>query len=292
MKNSIIALMALPLIVASCSNQEFEPASTGDNIMTVDVQVKKTSSRAGYSTDNLTEFALMVDNQAAPSFNINTKIVKGAEGWAAYDGTPLLWDNGLNAVSAVAFAPYRDNVTMTTNDLAIEAKEDQSTEEAVLASDFLLMSKCTVTPTADNKNLNVVLSHKMAKLVITVTGTKTGISELAVNGLKVKGTVDLTAADAPVALAGEAASVTPFVNDGVYEAIVLPQDLNSDFTITFKDGDDMYRWTHTGSGKLASGFLYNINLEINKPNEVSLADNITVCNWNESGETSYFQFEE
>lgn len=292
MKKSILAILALPMIVASCSNQECEPIATGDHTMIVNARVANPTSRAGYSIDNLTEFALMVDNATAPTFNINTKIIHSAEGWNSYNGAPLLWDNGLNSVEVVAFAPYRDNVEMSTTDMAIEALADQSTEDAVLASDFLLMPLTSVTPTAANKNLDVVLGHKLAKLIINVKGAKAEINDLKINGLKLKGTLDLTTSEAPITLLEETAPILPFNNTGAYEAIVMPQGLNSDFTIAFKDGDEMYRWTYTGSGAIEGGRFYTINLEINKPDEVQLADDITVDNWNSSDESTYTKFEE
>ena len=292
MKKSMIAIMALPLIAASCSNQENEPRIPGGVAMTVTAQVKQAASRAGYSIENLKEFALIVDNPTAPDFNINTRIEQSGNGWNAFDGTPLLWDTKLNTVEAVAFAPYRDNVTLSTTDLPIEVMADQSSEEAVLASDFLIMPKSTVTPTADNKTLNVVLSHKLTKLIITVKGGKEEIRDMKINGLKLRGTVDLSKQDAPLTLTGEAAPVVPYSNEGSYEAIVMPQTLSEDFTISFKDGDELYRWTYTGAGRISEGHMYAIGLEINKPAQVRLSDGITAGSWNNNGGSTYFTFEE
>ncbi len=292
MKKSIFAVLVLPMIAASCSDRECEPIATGDLTMTVNARVANHASRVGYDIENLTEFALIVDNGSAPSFNINTKIVHGTDGWTSFDGAPLLWDNGLNPVDVIAFAPYRDNVTMTTNSLSIEALANQSTEDAVLASDFLLMPRTSVKPTASDKNLNVVLAHKLAKLVITVKGTKEEINDLQINGLKLKGTLDLSAAQSPVTLIDETAAVVPFNNNGAFEAIVMPQDLDNNFSITFKDGDEMYRWTYTGTGALEGGRFYTVALEINKPNQVQLADAITAAGWNSTNESTYTKFEE
>lgn len=289
MKRLFIAMAALQMIISSCQSSSDEPTPSGAADIKILATVQTPVSRAGLTSENLTDFGLIVANAAAPTFSFNTKITGTAGNWAAADGTPLLWDNELNAVEALAFAPWHEGVTGSETALDVSVSADQSTEAAVAQADFLLMPKTTVDPKTTNEVLAVMLGHKMAKLVIKVDAAAT---EMEIRGLKPGATIDLTTAAAPVTVTGETASITPYAaGNNTYEAIVVPQQLDSRFSIAFKVGENSYHWDYTGSAALAMGYQYTVNLSLAGGHAVQLAGNISCTDWN-TGATGNLTFSE
>lgn len=289
MKRIFIAMAALPMIISSCQSAADDPTPSGATDIKIQATVQTPVSRAGLTSENLTDFGLIVNNGAAPTFSFNTRITGSAGNWAAADGTPLLWDNELNSVEALAFAPWREGVTGAETALDVSVAVDQSTEEAVAQSDFLLMPGTTVDPRTTNEVLAVTLGHKMAKLVINVDAAA---SEMQIHGLRSGATVDLTSAAAPVTVTGEVAAITPCAaGTNTFEAVVVPQQLDSRFSIAFKVGENSYHWDYTGDAALAMGYQYTVNLSLAGGHAVKLAGNISCSDWN-TGATGNLIFSE
>ena len=164
-----------------------------DGVIRVTTEVAQT--RAGVTTDNLTEFGLTVANAASTTYSYsNVKMTKSVADWNP--ASQMLWQNATQAVEILAYAPYNSVADGYKTPAALP---DQSTEANVMVSDFSLMYNSSFAPETDlvDKKVPVTLSHMMAKLDFRIIiGTEFNaegipqtnpISEITVNGTKLKG---------------------------------------------------------------------------------------------------------
>ena len=219
MKNKFYIMTALVISLTGCSNIEDGTQPTGnfpeDHIIRVVTEVKAPVSRAGYDASNLESFGLIIHNSENIAYDYNSQMVKSNNDWNTADGQQMLWDNARTPVTVVAYAPYISEAGLDTP-LAINIQSNQTTEENVIASDFLL-TKSMVDPkqdlTADGR-LKVTLDHAMSKLIIKVTVNNgmedaaiSKLGDMAVNGTIVGGICDLSVPE-PVFIPREDAVAT------------------------------------------------------------------------------------
>ena len=163
----IFYIIALGIALAGCSNNEDELLSTGsfpeDHVIRVITEVNEPLSRAGYDAMNLERFGLMIRNSENAAYNYHKQMVGSGSAWSTSDGQQMLWDAERTPVTMIAYAPFMSEATPDAS-LTVNALTNQSTEENVKSSDFLLM-KATVDPeqdlTADGK-LKISLNHAMS----------------------------------------------------------------------------------------------------------------------------------
>lgn len=170
----IFYMIALGIGLAGCSNNEDELLSMGsfpeDHVIRVITEVNEPLSRAGYDAMNLERFGLMIRNSENAAYNYHKQMIGSGSSWSTSDGQQMLWDAERTPVTMIAYAPFMSEATPDAS-LTVNALTNQSTEENVKSSDFLLM-KATVDPeqdlTADGK-LKISLNHAMSKLIIKIT---------------------------------------------------------------------------------------------------------------------------
>ena len=187
MKNKFYIMTALIISLTGCSSIEDGTLPTvnfpEDHIIRVVTEVKAPVSRAGYDASNLESFGLIIHNSENIAYDYNSQMVKSDNDWNTVDGQQMLWDNARTPVTVIAYAPYISEAGLDTP-LAINIQSNQTTEENVIASDFLL-TKSMVDPkqdlTADGR-LKVTLDHAMSKLIIKVT-VNNGMEDAAISKL-------------------------------------------------------------------------------------------------------------
>ena len=263
----IFYIIALGIALAGCSNNEDELLSMGsfpeDHVIRVITEVNEPLSRAGYDAMNLERFGLMIRNSENAAYNYHKQMVGSGSAWSTSDGQQMLWDAERTPVTMIAYAPFMSEATPDAS-LTVNALTNQSTEENVKSSDFLLM-KATVDPeqdlTADGK-LKISLNHAMSKLIIkiTVNGTTDAsmskLGDMAINGAVVNATCDLSAA-APV--------VVPAADKGTEscECILPPQKIAEGFSVNFSYDGKLYIWTAKEPIELEKGVEHTLTLNVN-----------------------------
>lgn len=252
----IFYIIALGVGLAGCSNNEDELLSTGsfpeDHVIRIITEVNEPLSRAGYDVTNLERFGLMIRNSENAAYNYHKQMVSSGNAWSTSDGQQMLWDAERTPVTMIAYAPYMSEAAPDAS-LAVNALTNQTTEENVKSSDFLLM-KATVDPeqdlTADGK-LKISLSHAMSKLLIkiTVNGTTDAamnkLGDMSINGAVVNGICDLSATVPIVVPAPDAvvATVAPYKGTESCECILPPQKIAEGFSVNFSYDGKLYIWT-------------------------------------------------
>ena len=272
----IFYIIALGVGLAGCSNNEDEVLSTGsfpeDHVIRIITEVNEPLSRAGYDVTNLERFGLMIRNSENAAYNYHKQMVSSGNAWSTSDGQQMLWDAERTPVTMIAYAPYMSEAAPDAS-LAVNALTNQTTEENVKSSDFLLM-KATVDPeqdlTADGK-LKISLSHAMSKLLIkiTVNGTTDAamnkLGDMSINGAVVNGICDLSATVPIVVPAPDAvvATVAPYKGTESCECILPPQKIAEGFSVNFSYDGKLYIWTAEEAIELEKGVEHTLTLNVN-----------------------------
>ena len=255
MKNKFYIMTALIISLTGCSSIEDGTLPTvnfpEDHIIRVVTEVKAPVSRAGYDASNLESFGLIIHNSGNIAYDYNSQMV-----------------------TVIAYAPYISEAGLDTP-LAINIQSNQTTEENVIASDFLL-TKSMVDPkqdlTADGR-LKVTLDHAMSKLIIKVTVNNgmedaaiSKLGDMAVNGTIVGGICDLSVPE-PVVIPREdavATTIAPYKGTDGYECILLPQTIIEGFSVNFSYDGKLYIWTAEEPIELQKGVEHTLTLNVNE----------------------------
>ena len=268
----IFYMIALGIGLAGCSNNEDELLSMGsfpeDHVIRVITEVNEPLSRAGYDAMNLERFGLMIRNSENAAYNYHKQMIGSGSSWSTSDGQQMLWDAERTPVTMIAYAPFMSEATPDAS-LTVNALTNQSTEENVKSSDFLLM-KATVDPEQDGK-LKISLNHAMSKLIIkiTVNGTTDAsmskLGDMAINGAVVNATCDLSAAAPVVVPAADAvvATVAPYKGTESCECILPPQKIAEGFSVNFSYDGKLYIWTAKEAIELEKGVEHTLTLNVN-----------------------------
>ena len=272
----IFYIIALGVGLAGCSNNEDELLSRGsfpeDHVIRIITEVNEPLSRAGYDVTNLERFGLMIRNSENAAYNYHKQMVSSGNAWSTSDGQQMLWDAERTPVTMIAYAPYMSEAAPDAS-LVVNALTNQTTEENVKSSDFLLM-KATVDPeqdlTADGK-LKISLSHAMSKLLIkiTVNGTTDAamnkLGDMSINGAVVNGICDLSATVPIVVPAPDAvvATVAPYKGTESCECILPPQKIVEGFSVNFSYDGKLYIWTAKEAIELEKGVEHTLTLNVN-----------------------------
>ena len=168
------AMVAVTAIFAGCANDEdalLPNDSLKDTPINVDVLVSGINTRAGYdNTSQPTMFYLSID-QKDTKYDYNVVMKYEGDTWVAYESADknaekkqLLWEGS------------KDNVTVTaatfllpeaSTSCSLNVQTDQSTAEAVKASDHLYYYSNAITPSTGRISLE--LNHIMSKITVKLT---------------------------------------------------------------------------------------------------------------------------
>ena len=289
----------------ACSNEEegFTPSSSNEIHVVTEV---KNYSRAGHSTDNLNDFGLIIGSDSEV-FSYHKQMVKNGTMWATADAQTMYWEDRSKAVDVIAYAPYRADEINAKSKIEIDVQADQTTEDAVKASDFIAMKKGGFVPETGlnaEGNLVVAMSHMMSKVFVNITYPEAydkaeganPFGAITIDGLNTSATLDFAAWDgtrdngslaidangAPTTIKPYATSFDAATRKATYEFIAVPQTANLD--LKFIIADVPYSWSTTNI-QLKSGYSLTIDLSIDKTG-VTPDSNVTVNPWEEGGSIS------
>lgn len=289
----------------ACSNEEegFTPSSSNEIHVVTEV---KNYSRAGHSTDNLNDFGLIISSDSEV-FSYHKQMVKNGTMWATADAQTMYWEDRSKAVDVIAYAPYRADEINAKSKIEIDVQADQTTEDAVKASDFIAMKKGGFVPETGlnaEGNLVVAMSHMMSKVYVNISYPEAyekadganPFGAITIDGLNTSATLDFAAWDgtrdngslvidangAPTTIKPYATSFDAATRKATYEFIAVPQTANLD--LKFIIADVPYSWSTTNI-QLKSGYSLTIDLSIDKTG-VTPDSNVTVNPWEEGGSIS------
>lgn len=302
MKKVLYFLLSLAVVsLASCSNED-EPtgAVNPNNVINVTTEVTA-HSRAGYTTETLREFGLIIESGNIDYTYNNVKLNGGPlEGWTS--SQVMYWEGQNKSHTILAYAPYKDATLDAHSMIDVRVDADQSTAEAVQNADFIAMKQTGYVPANDltDGKLVVKMNHLLSKVFIKLTypeayakadGTNP-VATMTIEGMKLESKLDFEAWDGTVENANialnansEAQGLTPYILEHdaatrtvTYEFISVPQE-QAQIGVKFNAGGTPYTWKYDNL-KLVAGQALTITLSVDKQG-VQLGGDVTVGEWSE-----------
>ena len=286
-----LAMVSVAAIFAGCSNDEdaLQPTdSLKDKPINVDVMVSGIHTRAGYDNNASlpTQFYLSID-QTGTKYDYKNVVMKNEAGkWVAYESDAkdaakkqLLWEGseGNVTVTAATF-PLPTNATSYT----LSAKTDQSTADAVKASDHLYYYSNAVTPSIGGIILS--LGHIMSKIAVKLTlgteyaGTESNpITSVTAFGALANATYS-PAAETPWSNQSAASEIRLFPSveydtenrTATYEAILVPQTIGANtFGVEIRIGEKTYEWKSSDAFTLTGGTNRTLEMTVGNANSTN-----------------------
>ena len=285
-------MVSVAAIFAGCSNDEdaLQPTdSLKDKPINVDVMVSGIHTRAGYDNNASlpTQFYLSID-QTGTKYDYKNVVMKNEAGkWVAYESDAkdaakkqLLWEGseGNVTVTAATF-PLPTNATSYT----LSANTNQSTADAVKASDHLYYYSNAVTPSIGGIILS--LGHIMSKIAVKLTlgteyaGTESNpITSVTAFGALANATYS-PAAETPWSNQSAASEIRLFPSveydtenrTATYEAILVPQTIAANtFGIEIRIGEKTYEWTSAEAFTLTGGTNHILEMTVGNASSANI----------------------
>ena len=284
------AMVAVTAIFAGCTNDEdalLPNDSLKDTPINVDVLVSGINTRAGYDNTSLpTMFYLSID-QKDTKYDYNVVMKHEGGSWVAYESADenaakkqLLWEGseGNVTVTAATFP-----LPKASTSYALSVQTDQSTAEAVKASDHLCYYSNAVTPSTGGISLG--LNHIMSKISVQLTlGTEYAasatnpITSVTAFGASTSATYS-PGVESPWSPESNVSKITliPSVaydtnnRTVTYEAILVPQTIAANaFGIEIRIGEKTYEWTSADAFTLTGGTNHTLEMTVGNASSANI----------------------
>ena len=285
------AMVAVTAIFAGCANDEdalLPNDSLKDTPINVDVLVSGINTRAGYDNTSLpTKFYLSIDQKDTKYDYTNVVMKYDGSKWVAYESDAenaekkqLLWEGSKDNVIVTA-ATFLLPEASTSCSLNVQT--DQSTAEAVKASDHLCYYSNAVTPSTDGISLG--LNHIMSKITVKLTlGTEyessatNPITSVTAFGASTSATYS-PGAGTPWSAESNVSKITLFPSvaydtnnrTATYEAILVPQTIAANaFGIEIRIGEKTYEWKSANAFTLTGGTNHTLEMTVGNASSANI----------------------
>ena len=283
-------MVAVTAIFAGCANDEdalLPNDSLKDTPINVDVLVSGINTRAGYDNTSLpTMFYLSID-QKDTKYDYNVVMKHEGGSWVAYESADenaakkqLLWEGSKDNVTVTA-ATFPLSEAPTSCSLNVQT--NQSTAEAVKASDHLCYYSNTVTPSTGGISLG--LNHIMSKITVKLTlGTEYAtsatnpITSVSAFGASTGATYS-PGVGRPWSAVSNVSKITLFPSveyntadrTATYEAILVPQTIaENTFGIEIRIGEKTYEWTSADAFTLTGGTNHTLEMTVGNASSANI----------------------
>lgn len=316
-----ITAMAAAMITSCSSEDELSQSNyPSDNIIRITAGVNNAKTRAegtGVSAMDK-DFSLTIVNKNTESTELAKKYTyvdkvfsKTSGDWVCSE--TLLWQKATTPVDIVAFAPAQEGKFngVCDNDrniqsIAYSVATDQST--ASDNNDLLYYYAPGFVPKdkLENQKLNIQFNHAFCMIDINVTlGTefnkpaileKSPITEVTLEGTKIKANVDVKNATNIVTASEEATAAKIITTKGSFDkaanaeakaisrfsCIAIPQTVAANtFKVSLMTAGKPYKWTSAEPVELKSGYRYTLELSMGNDVVLLKGEKITASPWGE-----------
>ena len=281
-------MVAVTAIFAGCANDEdalLPNDSLKDTPINVDLLVSGINTRAGYDNTSLpTMFYLSID-QKDTKYDYNVVMKHEGGSWVAYESADenaakkqLLWEGSKDNVTVTA-ATFSLSDASTT----LSVQTDQSTAEAVKASDHLYYYSNAITPSTGGISLG--LNHIMSKITVKLTlGTEykdsetNPITSVTAFGASTGATYS-PGVGRPWSAGSNVSKISLFPSveyntadrTATYEAILVPQTIaENTFGIEIRIGEKTYEWTSADAFTLTGGTNHTLEMTVGNASSANI----------------------
>ena len=280
----LFTLVALATALVSCDNITIEAPQPEEQ--KIPISISTTLTRATDSAfeagDKVGIFVVNEPNALAVSGNhVDNMGFTYSTKWTP--DAPIYWLDQTTKADFYCYYPYAEGVN--TAAYAFATKADQSTLANYKASEFLWGKVEAVTPTEEAVDITVNHSFSNALVILKpgdgFTEEKLAAAEKSVKicGVKPGATIDLATGVATAT--GNKTNVTPYLENGQYRALIVPQTTEEGALIVVTvDGVD-YTLTRSMTFKANKQHKFTVTL-----NKVSNGVNVGIGGW-ETDEEDY-----
>ena len=280
----LFTLVALATALVSCDNITIEAPQPEEQ--KIPISISTTLTRATDSAfeagDKVGIFVVNEPNALAVSGNhVDNMGFTYSTKWTP--DAPIYWLDQTTKADFYCYYPYAEGVN--TAAYAFATKADQSTLANYKASEFLWGKVEAVTPTEEA--VDVTVNHSFSNALVILkpgdgfTEEKLAAAEKSVKicGVKPGATIDLATGVATAT--GNKTNVTPYLENGQYRALIVPQTTEEGALIVVTvDGVD-YTLTRSMTFKANKQHKFTVTL-----NKVSNGVNVGIGGW-ETDEEDY-----
>ena len=278
-------LMAAVAAMISCSDN-VENVPTTPETEKLPINISTTLTRAtdlAYETgDKVGIFVVNEPNALATSGNhVDNMGFTYSSKWTP--DTPIYWLDQTTKADFYCYYPYAEAASTTAHSFATKA--DQSSLANYKASEFLWGKTTGVTPTEEAVNITTNHTFSNALVILkpgdgfTEESLAAATKSVKICGIKTNATINLATGVANAT--GNATEVTPYLENGQYRALIVPQTTAEGALIVVTvDGVD-YTLTRSMTFKANKQHKFTVTL-----NKVSNGVNVGIGGW-ETDEEDY-----
>ena len=258
----------------------YDPKLSGTKSLSLSFLPKASALSTG-SSRSLDSFGFVLTNPLG-GYSYTKKIILSGGEYVASDGEMMLWDGKGTTVSVTAYAPYSE---VTDGVITVSCPTNQSTEAKLDEADFLLCNE-SVNPSSDLVEGKIPLNfaHLNTRLIVKVTADGTAlapseITSLSVSGVKSSGKCNVGVSSPSVEADGAATTMFPFVGEGAYTLITVPQTATGGtFSVKVTYNKRQYSWSSASAVSLEAGKTaeVTVNLLTTKSSSSSAEGKITI----------------
>lgn len=283
---SLLGIVLSLSILQSCQNDETniiqnEMNNKGITFSSIidDAQNSRAYDTSWEANDVIGVFMLANSDKNVLATNIPYVTSKG-DGYFVSQNSPIYYPEGKITVDFIAYYPYSEAISDHTNypiDLSNQTKQN--------AIDLMTATNLTGRDQTSPQG-NLQFKHLLAKMVLNLKST-TGSSlkgiKASINGLKVKGTANLSSGI--ITATNETATISFYMNENgtQAEAILLPQPLTGKLRIQLELNGQTKDIETTVTGNIEQGAKYICNVNINyKGGEITTDPQAKYTKWTET----------
>ena len=278
-------LMAAVAAMISCSDN-VENVPTTPETEKLPISISTTLTRAtdlAYETgDKVGIFVVNEPNALATSDNhVDNMGFTYSTTWTP--DTPIYWLDHTTKADFYCYYPYAEGVSTTAHTFATKA--DQSSLVNYKASEFLWGKVAGIAPTEEAVNITTNHTFSNALVILkpgdgfTEASLAAATKSVKICGIKTGATINLV--NGAATATGNATEVTPYLENGQYRALIVPQTTTEGALIVVTvDGVD-YTLTRSMTFKANKQHKFTVTL-----NKVSNGVNVGIGGW-ETDEEDY-----
>lgn len=285
-RQNILYVALATALLAGCSSEDelSQGSGSADNVVRITASVSDPQTRAGYTTNDLTQFGLSISNPVSSNYTYNNvKVEKSGNEWIPAES--VLWHNLTDTVDIAAMAPYSSRAGNLCGISNYEVSVEENQKKDTKSSDLLVFKKTAMVPKDCNGALDIKFDHVMCQLNVVVKFSKNSskadfltanpLTGLLISGTKVNGKCDFTAATPVVTTSGNdtkdiEAHLSGFIAEtataqaqATYECILIPQSVAANvFSIATYTSSDTYYWVSSKALTFKGGNVYELDMEL------------------------------
>lgn len=282
MKKVLLIAGLICIYFSSCSNDGNELSESKNQNGKELARAVNISTRAGLGTGTVGLYMVYDEMIGTGNYIDNLSLTSNSQGDWSPEST-IYWKDNNSAASFIGYAPYSGSVSNALS-YGFSVLQDQSTADAVNASDFVWGKLSAQEPT--DRMLNLTLNHIMSRVVVIVAPgegftqdeLKNGTLSVKLDGMKTNANINLS--DGTIQATGSVSTIKPCKeNDLHYTAIVVPQTVNSTgiVTVTWNGGD----YILTRGITFEPGKSYSLTVNLKKTQG---GINVGIGDWEDAGE--------